>query len=162
MTVEDMRKHRWAGHGSDWPDGHRPCVKCGEMKPFSEYHKHVGCLHGVNTVCKVCRKPLSSKQYQKSKQNYRLWYSARSRARKANREFTITVEDVVIPEICPVLNRPLVKGTDYAPSIDRLDSNKGYTPDNIRIISRRANVLKNNATLSELEMIIDYVRETNS
>lgn len=158
MAVEDMLKSRWAGYGNDWPDGHKPCMTCGIMKPFSEFHKHAQCLHGINTVCKLCRKPVSSEQYKKSSQEYRLWYAAKNRATKANREFTITKEDIVIPKICPVLNVPMKKGTIYAPSIDRMNSDKGYTPDNIRVISKRANTLKNNATLSELEMIIDYVR----
>jgi hypothetical protein len=37
-----------------------------------------------------------------------------------------------------------------APSIDRIDNNKGYTKDNIMVISRRANILKKDATFDEL------------
>ena len=35
-------------------------------------------------------------------------------------------------------------------SLDRIDSSKGYTPENIQVISRIANVMKNNATEQEL------------
>ena len=38
-----------------------------------------------------------------------------------------------------------------SPSIDRIDSNKGYIKGNVRIISLRANMMKNDANLQELE-----------
>lgn len=66
-------------------------------------------------------------------------------------EFTISVEDIVIPERCPymgVVFIPLDKKYGY--SLDRIDSSKGYTPENIQVISRIANIMKNNATEQEL------------
>lgn len=40
-------------------------------------------------------------------------------------------------------------------SLDRLDSSRGYTPDNVWVISWRANQIKSNATLSELRTLCD-------
>lgn len=84
-----------------------------------------------------------------------MWLSAKHHAEKANREFTITVEDIVIPERCPYLDIPLIKKelgprADGQASIDRKDSNKGYTKDNIQIISWLANRMKSNATEEQL------------
>ena len=42
---------------------------------------------------------------------------------------------------------------DNSPSLDRIDSSKGYTPDNVWVISRRANIIKHDATLEELLLI---------
>ncbi len=45
-----------------------------------------------------------------------------------------------------------------SPSIDRFDSNKGYTKDNIRIVSAKANALKSDGTLEEFLQIIKYIQ----
>lgn len=75
--------------------------------------------------------------------------------------FDLKPEDIHIPEYCPLLGTKLLltttKGSpqkDLVWSIDRIDSSKGYAADNVWVISLRANKLKNNATLSELERIV--------
>jgi hypothetical protein len=42
-------------------------------------------------------------------------------------------------------------------TLDRVDSTKGYTRDNVAFVSHRANRLKNNATAEELQAIIAYM-----
>ena len=86
---------------------------------------------------------------------------ARCRARNKGIVFDITSADIVIPVVCPVLGIPLVLGggrstKESCPSIDRVDSSKGYTKDNITIVSWRANKLKSNATLTELKLLYEY------
>ena len=90
----------------------------------------------------------------------KIYDRAKTRATRKGREFNIEIEDIVIPDLCPVFGVPLVEETEYAPSIDRIDSSKGYIKGNIQIISRRANLLKNNATIEELEMVINFLKET--
>jgi len=96
-----------------------------------------------------------------------LYYAARGRARKKGIPFTIKMTDIVIPERCPILGitlDPERRGTlnrrarDNAPSIDRIDPRKGYTPDNIMVISYRANVLKNSALPEEIYKIAEFMR----
>jgi hypothetical protein len=87
---------------------------------------------------------------------YRMWKSAQERAIKKGLEFSIQLEDIKIPETCPLLNTKLIEGDrEYTPSLDRIDSKKGYTPDNVWVISHRANQIKNDATLEELKLIIE-------
>jgi hypothetical protein len=78
-----------------------------------------------------------------------LWNAAKSRAKEKGREFKIELTDIVIPAVCPVLGVPMER-----PSLDRIDSSKGYVKGNVRVISHRANMLKNNATIEELELVL--------
>lgn len=85
----------------------------------------------------------------------------RARARREGIEFTLTLEDIVVPENCPVLGIPLSWGGPVSrntPSVDRIDNNKGYVKGNICIVSLRANSLKSDASLEEMEAILDYMR----
>lgn len=138
----------------------RECKKCGTWKPRLEFHAHALCKGGINTVCKECRKTVSKKQWENKTYIQKIYDRAKTRATRKRREFNIDLEDIVIPELCPVFDVPLVEDTEYAPSIDRIDSSKGYVKGNIQIISRRANLLKNNATVEELEMVIKFLKET--
>lgn len=90
-------------------------------------------------------------------------HQAKRRAAAKGLEFNLTKDDIIIPEVCPVLGIPISRSVDYhndgSPSIDRVDSSKGYTKDNIVIISWRANRLKNDATIEELKQIVKYMEE---
>lgn len=80
------------------------------------------------------------------------------RARKLGIEFDLTFDDVVIPTHCPVFGMPLTFGKlwDHVPSIDRIDRAKGYTKDNIVIVSMRANRIKSDATIDELKRLAAF------
>lgn len=82
-----------------------------------------------------------------------LWKHAKHRASTKNLPFDITVEDIIIPEICPIMGKPLepVGSGSYAPSLDRIIPELGYVKGNIRVISLLANQMKWNANPEELE-----------
>ena len=89
--------------------------------------------------------------------------SAKSRAKSRNLEFNITEKDLILPEFCPLLNLPLQTNNEKKQhnsySIDRIDSTKGYVPGNVWIISTRANILKNNSTIKELELLVTNLKK---
>lgn len=100
------------------------------------------------------------KKFKEDPQHY-LWYVARTRARKKDIEFSITKDNIVIPDICPILEIPLSKGDGYLPnamSLDRVDNTKGYLVGNVRVISRKANLMKSSLTLDVLEKFIKYIK----
>lgn len=80
---------------------------------------------------------------------------AKTRAQKRGLEFNIDESDIVIPEVCPILEVPLIIGTkgdyEYSPSLDRIDNTKGYVKGNVQVISKKANSMKNSATSEELQ-----------
>lgn len=77
---------------------------------------------------------------------------AKSRAKENGLEFNLTEEDIIIPSLCPILQAPMERNTPYAPSVDKVNPTKGYTKDNIQIISKKANTMKSNATKEELRL----------
>ncbi len=88
----------------------------------------------------------------------------RSRCKKSGVPFNLTVEDLQIPDVCPALGIPFVLGAgnqwrgDANPSIDRLRPELGYVKGNVKIISWRANNLKNNCTQArELRLVAEYI-----
>lgn len=91
---------------------------------------------------------------------------AKRRAKIDGREFDITIEDLLpLPSVCPVLGIDInYAGTkargfvDNSPSIDRIDSSKGYIKGNVQIISWRANRVKSDASIKELEAVIKYMK----
>lgn len=96
------------------------------------------------------------------RQELRLLNYARRSAKRRGEICELELKDIVIPERCPILGIELSAGNethqDFSPSVDRIDSNKGYTKDNIWIISQRANRIKNNATLEEIGMLYNALK----
>lgn len=80
---------------------------------------------------------------------------------RAGIPFTIKLDDIHFPLNCPILGIPLDyfssgTGAYNAPTFDRVDPNGGYTKENTHIISMKANRIKSNATLQELERVYKY------
>jgi hypothetical protein len=165
------------------------CCRCGETKQISLFTVNNANKSKVAAHCKICdargnkthklknretilergRKYALKRSVLFSVRIRALVYSARQRAKLKNREHTITYEDVLsmwpIDSLCPVFGFKLEfnsKGfRETSPSIDRIDSSKGYTLDNIQIISWKANRLKTFATVEDLESVVSFMRKRN-
>lgn len=96
----------------------------------------------------------------------RMVYKAKERAREP---VAVTAQDILAvwpaDDRCPVFNEPFFYGlrpngkpTHYAPSLDRIDSAKGYVVGNIAVVSWRANKVKSDATADELEAVARWIR----
>jgi hypothetical protein len=149
------------------------------------YYDGQPCIRGHNSVrytkgeqCKQCCLDRSTRRWEQKKdevkaimRRYRKRIKSnfplsthmsyiRSRALSKGIECTITEADIIIPERCPVLGIVLQRSTrgfqDASPSVDRIDSTKGYVPGNVHVISARANRLKSDATIAELRALVDY------
>lgn len=97
-----------------------------------------------------------------------LYNQLKAGALKRGIAFDLTLTDLnnlSFPITCPIIGIPLKfnrgKALDNSYSIDRIDSNLGYTIDNIVVISNRVNKLKSDATLEELNAIVIYYNELN-
>lgn len=92
----------------------------------------------------------------------RMLWNAKKRAKEKNIIFSISEDDIILPEFCPFLGIKLttsnIRGTsrrDVA-SLDRIDPTKGYVKGNVEVISHLANSMKNNASPEDL---LSFARE---
>lgn len=156
------------------------CTVCSIEKTQTRWH--------TSGICKECNKKRHKKNWAKSPKgrknknlrNKRYWLKspqrklfvhAKSRAKNEGIPFSITLEDVhaayPTTNLCPVFGMELVNehetvtkgGHPNSPSLDRINPKLGYVPGNIRVVSWRANRLKNNMTFEEVEALYnDFIR----
>jgi len=104
-----------------------------------------------------------NREYLKTNVEMSMWHSCKKRAKKGDLPFDLTIEDLEVPEKCPILGLELKAGNDssreISPSLDRIVPELGYVKGNIRVISLRANRLKSDASIEELEAILKYMKE---
>lgn len=150
---------------------HKQCLNCGNDFETNHY-KALYCCEKCGNTYRRKRHYKSNPEYYKAKRQQMrekeleksILSRIKYRAKKNNIPFNLTLEDIVIPDRCPVLNIPLVTNHGHSgyfvdsPSVDRIDPKLGYTKGNIRIISNRANLLKNDATVEELELVLKDLR----
>jgi hypothetical protein len=163
------------------------CNTCKEHKPLFEFTVNRKAKDGLQYKCRACDLEYQkvrrennkesileySRKYQTKKRkdfNYRLQMllnASKQRASIKNREHSLTLEDIkeLYPEDgkCPVFGFDLEFNSagfrETSPSIDRIDSSKGYTRDNIQIISWKANRLKAYATVEDLEILVAFLKQ---
>lgn len=173
---------------------HRICSHCKHDLDISLFAKRSDRNDAPRSICIECCKIQQRKWYvqnrelsqQRSHQYYlnntkkvkqyarnwrlanptrKLLQGAVERAKQNKLEINITVDDIIIPDICPVLGIPLQinsggkRAADGSPSLDRTDSSKGYIKGNVAVISHRANAIKNDGTIEEHQKIIDYMKK---
>ena len=118
-------------------------------------------LHKIGE-CPVCYENKRYLKYTREHKEKVLLKKAKHRAKVLGLEFNIEISDIVIPEYCPVLGLKILKNSDdrfvdNSPSLDRIDINRGYVKGNVKVISMKANRLKNNATIEEVKKILKYM-----
>jgi hypothetical protein len=157
------------------------CKVCHTIKPLTYFRKSKTCRNGYRGKCKACD---GNREYARHYQTLHkasprkqgvvgkaqsMYHNARRRADLNNLEFDISWQYLVsiMPDVCPVLGLELdfehsggIRGRNpNSPSLDRFDNNKGYTKENIRIISWRANSLKSDGSFDEFVKIVKYLGE---
>jgi hypothetical protein len=153
----------------------KPCVKCKIIKLSYDYYSNKRNCNGLNSECKECVKNRSnvyfkSDQGQDIRQNYYddvikqnvpkyFFKTTMANAKAKGFEHKIDISDLIIPKFCPIFGSELkISDNGYqkasSPSVDRIDNTKGYTKENIVIVSWRANNIKANATIDEMSQIL--------
>jgi hypothetical protein len=138
------------------------CNKCTSWKTKDNFNFR---RDGKSRNCKKCedeyrRANLSkineyAKKYRKKNIEQAMLSAAKARAKESGVQFNIDISDIIVPKTCPVLGIKLsTSGSKQnSPSLDRIFPQYGYTKGNVRVISWRANWIKNNATPEEIEKL---------
>ena len=116
---------------------------------------------------KNLQKKLSDEKEFKKFKNIRLKIS-HIRCR-TTREFNLTVKYLYsifpISMCCPVYNTPMVfelnYGEAFMPSVDRIDSKKGYVKGNVVWMSNKANKFKNKMNIDDVKKLYNYMSTMN-
>lgn len=132
---------------------------CSECLPEYNRRKAREWYTGHRRECRV-QMSIRSLAKRHADPQYDLLCRARKRARDTNSEIALEKEDIVVPDVCPILGTPFVRNTYYTYSIDRVDNSKGYTKDNVQVISHKANAMKNSAIPEELVLFANWVYKT--
>lgn len=146
------------------------CVKCGETKPISEFHKDTMNRNGHHWDCKACANGEARKRYAKGdsmrrarekygKTDMARYTRLKSNAKKRNTEFLLDKLEFLIwlegqELVCHYCNVSLNTNGARAEqlSIDRKDNTIGYTLENIVLCCQMCNTIKGNI-FTEQEMI---------
>ena len=168
---------------------HKICKHCGRDLPLEAFNKDKNRLDGRKSRCRECdaasfKARYQDPEYRKAHSNRakrwrerlkdvdpaRLWAydavaNAKMRSKRSGLPCTINMLDVMgaVVDTCPLLGLPITYATgvihDNSPSLDRKLCERGYTKDNIAVISHRANRLKSDSTLEELQLLVKNLVE---
>lgn len=137
--------------------GMKTCPRCKESKPVSSYQITRSEPDGLCVWCRECKSVYAKAHYSDNKDQKKAWDTAyrelhperlawkgcRERARKKSLPFTITEEDIHIPDECPLCGCFLKRGngaaTNASPSVDRYIAALGYVHGNIWVICNMCN-----------------------
>lgn len=148
------------------------CSCCGKRLPATDFYnskntyepklKSVSKAKEVTSQCKAC---IKSRLNKISTEKY-LWNLAKARAKKNNIDFNIEIDDVVVPQFCPIFGLELKRNEKSilpnSVTLDRIDNTKGYVKGNVQVISYLANTMKNQATVEQLIRFADWINSNLS
>lgn len=141
------------------------CSKCGLEKLHTkfrmQYRKEVAfprawCIDCDNRAHERCHRSTPEKKLAWALRTIKYF------AEKRDLPFNIKLESFLpVPEVCPALETPMnyENGRDSQPTFDRRIPALGYVDGNVCLISHRANRMKSDATVEELEAIVAWMKK---
>ena len=148
----------------------KACNKCGEHKAISEFKKSKTGKHGVTAICKPCE-TVRTRELRLNDYFNKYVITKRAECRKKGIQFDLTGDylESLWTGYCPILNLQITyggregkTGSSYSAHLDRLDPSKGYVVGNVNWVSGRANRIKYDATIEELEAIVKWMERVTT
>ena len=144
------------------------CKICRVEKHITEFHKHIRKLNGIHPWCKSCR--FERDRLNKTNSYFTYTYSRKkSECKMKGISFDLTPEylESLWTGKCSIFNSEIKfyfdeKVSMYHPeraNLDRIIPDKGYVQGNVQWTCGRANRLKADGTIEELELILKYMKD---
>lgn len=135
----------------------KTCSQCKHAQTLLVFSYTTRSWDGLASICSACKA-----QYNKDKFSVtnpeRLCKTTKIGALKRKIDFTLTSQDIQQlwnkqRGLCAYTSMPMVWdiGHKLKISVDRIDSARGYTPDNIVLCSKTVNIMKQRLSVSELQ-----------
>jgi hypothetical protein len=160
----------------------KKCSKCQVLKPITEFSKTKTNKDGLSYLCQPCNRESSKAYRERNHERYyqaqkdarqtepvfvsQALYGLKTRSKKKGLEVGVTQEFLLSTlqksnYICAVTGlkmnleiHPRKNANPFKASLDRIDSNKGYTEDNVQWVCWAVNQMKSDRTAEEFEFWI--------
>lgn len=141
----------------------KKCNKCGIEKELSEFGKDKARKDGLKSICKVCNYKQTKSRRLSNKESYRniqkryartikgRYNNLKSSAKRRGLEMKITFKkytQIIEENKCFYCDTISVGLTGH--SLNRIDSSKGYTHENVKICCGICNQIMSNYSIEEL------------
>ncbi len=142
----------------------KTCTGCGKTKTLRLFDRHGRGRHGRFSKCSDCTSEMAARNRLANPDKYRsrngsinnLYSVLKSKCKAAQREFTLTLEEfsVLRAQPCYYSGHSLPK---FGGGLDRIDSRRGYSIDNVRPCCARCNAMKGEMTEEEFVLQMEII-----
>lgn len=141
------------------------CNRCKEHKTLDSFHSSKSFEHSKHSTCKLCRK-ISARERYVANPFKSLHRTKKSECKKKGIAYDLTEDYLksIWTGFCPVTGGKLsianrVGEHHKSAWLDRIDPDGGYVQGNVAFISGRMNRIKYNATIEELELLLNWMKK---
>ena len=129
-------------------------------------------IHGLHDNWRICKNRISQCRLcnatlqRKSREKYPIKFllrDAKQHAKQRKREFDLCEQDI-IDQLFKQNNNCAISGlsfSKYKISLDRIDSNKGYTKDNIQLLTIQVNRMKSDFEVTDFIDVCKQITKFN-
>lgn len=145
---------------------HKWCNSCNKFLTLDGFHNNKNRKYGLDAYCRIC----INDGVKSRKNNLNKWIRyivnvKKSQSKKDNTKFALDFEYLFNlwqnqGGRCYYSNVPMVFGVRklHSASLERIDPNSGYIPNNVAWVSKATNYMKNNASYDDF---VDFISKIN-
>ena len=141
----------------------KPCMNGHVAQRYTSNHNCVECAK-IHSLSKESVKRVKKWYAGLSDRERMLTWAKYRHKRYSDKPFDLVENDIEWPSRCPALGVELIysSGNRTEPNratLDRTDPSRGYEKGNVAVISRKANLIKNDGNSIEISSVARWLRE---